>query len=354
MKKGRQIALQLLVLLLGLIFACAVICLCSKEPATAIRYFFTGPFSSAYYIGNLISYSIPLIITGLASSVAFSASMWNLGIEGQMFFGMLCGTWVAWRLSDWPAAAAVPLALVCSFLGGAFIAWISNALLKYFHVNIMMSSMLIGNALMYIVMYFLEGPFNDPGSGSGTCSPKLNTSFLFPKILGTSDLHAGLFLALALTVFITIALKRQKKGYEISITGKNPRFAQYGGINAAAVVAFAMLLSGGLAGLGGMVDILGVHGKMRSMMTGFGWDGVSIAMIARNEPLMIVPVALFFAFLQKGAESASLFSDISPDIAALIQASVLFLATSEVIYDLFKRRRRDAKPENSGKEAVVK
>jgi len=340
MSRKKQAFLQLAVVLIGLLLACIVIMVCSKTPLEALRYFLTGPFSSVYNFGNLLSYSVPLIIEGLASALVFSASVWNLGIEGQMFFGMLCGTFTACQLSQAPAAVGIILSVAAAFAGGGAAAWVSAWIDRKFSVNIMLSTLLISNALSYIVMYFLEGPFNDPRSASGTCSPKLSTRFMLAKIMGNSDLHTGIFIALACVVLVWWFLHYHRKGFEIIMTGQNRRFAEYSGIKVDSIIALALFLSGGLAGLGGMVDILGVHGKMRCMMTGFGWDGVSIAMIARNDPLLVLPIAFIFAFLEKGVESAALFSDVSPAVAQMIQAVILFFATAQF---LFRRKRAAGK-----------
>ncbi|HHU31850.1 MAG TPA: ABC transporter permease [Clostridia bacterium] len=340
MKKLEQFLTQIFVVGFGLVMACIVILFVSKEPFTAIKYFFLGPFSSRYFLGNMLSYTIPLIVTGLAGCVSFSASVWNLGLEGQMYFGMLCGTYCAYCLSSMPAVFAVPIALLVAFLAGGGVAAISAFLDHKMHVDVMVSSLLLANAIYYIVNFVLEGPFNDPASGAGVASPRINKSFMLPQFFPPSDLHLGLFIALALVAVVYIMMEYRILGYEIRITGKNPLFAGYGGINTSRVAAQAMFLSGGLAGLAGTIDILGTQGRMLAYMSGFGWDGISIALIARNNPITTVFVAFFFAFLQKGAENASLFSDISPDIAQIIQAAILFLVTGEALFDFLKKRKR--------------
>ena len=132
MSRARQSLKQLGIVFAGLLLACVVIALCSDVPLTALKFFFTGPFSSAYEFGNMISYSIPLIITGLSAAIAYSASVWNLGTEGQMFFGMLCGTWTAYMMSSFPALIAVPVSLIAAFVGGAVLTWLSVFLDKKF------------------------------------------------------------------------------------------------------------------------------------------------------------------------------------------------------------------------------
>ena len=104
-----------------------------------------------------------------------------------------------------------------------------------------------------------------------------------------------------------------------------------------------MLMSGGFAGLAGIIDIYGIHGRMiRGYSTGYGWNGIAVALIARNHPLLVIPAAIFFAYLESGANVASLFSDITPEIARIIQAAVFYLVTAEGLLS-FIRARKEAR-----------
>jgi simple sugar transport system permease protein len=338
----------------GIFMGCVAIALCSNEPLVAVKYFLTGPFSSKYFFGNYLSYATPLIIAGAGACVAFSASVWNLGLEGQMFAGMLAGTYVAYICEPLPPLLAIVLSLAAAFAGGAFIGFISAILKQKCNVEVMMSSLLLSNAIVFIVGYILAGPFNNPNSGEGITSLPFNPDFMLTRILGKSDLSTGIFIAMGIYFVVSIGLRRYKKGFEITITGRNQRFAKYGGLKVASIASLALILSGGIVGTAGMVNILGVHGKMHALSSGFGWSGLSVAMISRNNPWMVIPVALFLAFIQKGAESAMIFSDISPDIAQILQAVVLLLATSELIYDFALRRKARKEEKSLGtKEEVV-
>lgn len=339
MRKGKQTFFQLLVILSGLVMACVVILLCSSEPWAAIRYFFTGPFQSRYTFGNFINTAVPLTVTGLAATISFSASVWNLGTEGMVYAGMITGTYASLLVQDLPPVLGIAIILVAAFAGGAVLSWLCNILKSGLGVNIMMSSLLIANAVFYLGFLLVKGPMKDTSSGQGVTSFFVGDKFMFPKIFQPSELDTGVFLALALTILVYFALRNHRKGFEISITGRNEQFARYGGINTTAVAALAMLLSGGLAGVGGMMHVLNEAGRVRTMLTGIGWSGLSIAMISRNNPALVVPVALFFSFLQHGAESAAMFADITPDVAQIIQGAILLLVTSEALFDFLGRRQ---------------
>jgi len=333
MKQAKRTFFELLVILSGLVMALVVILLCSDEPAAALRYFFVGPFSSAYFFGDMLNTAVPLIICGLAASVSFTASVWNLGLEGMVYFGMLTGTMAAVAMDGWSAAIAVPLMFVAAFAGGALLAGICNFLKRRFDLDVMMSSLMLANVVFYLIFMLVEGPLRDMNSDQGVTTQAVPEAFRFTNILEPSDLNTTIFLALALAAIVYFALRRSRVGYEIRMTGLNPVFARYGGVSTAAVASLAMIVSGGLSGVGGMTYVLTTSFRVRNQLCGIGWSGLSIAMISRNNPLLVVPVALFFAYLTKGAECAALFADITPDVSQIIQGAILLLVTSEKLIE---------------------
>ncbi len=125
------------------------------------------------------------------------------------------------------------------------------------------------------------------------------------------------------------------------MVGKNPLFSKYGGISIHRTLFWGMMISGGLAGLAGAVDLFGVHGRMiRGFSAGYGWNGIAIALIARNHPLLVIPSALFFAWLDSGAQVASLMSDLTPEIARMIQGIIFYGITAQSLFRWFQLRSR--------------
>ncbi|OAA26334.1 ABC transporter permease [Kosmotoga arenicorallina S304] len=316
-----------------------VIAITSSEPANAISSFFIGPFSSAYFFGNMLAASIPLMLTGLAASIAFSASAFNLGLEGQLYIGALVGTYITWKFQALSPLLLIPLVLVISFLAGGIIAAFSGYLKVKRNVNELISSFLISYTLVYIGDFFLEGPFKDPLAGLAA-SPYFDSKLMFSKVLKPSDLHAGVFIAAGIIFIVYFMMKKSTLGFEITMTGKNRIFSQYAGMPVSRVTVIAMLMSGGFAGLAGIIDIYGIHGRMiRGYSAGYGWNGIAVALIARNHPLLVIPAAIFFAYLESGANVGSLFSDITPELARIIQAAVFYLITAEGLFSFMKARK---------------
>lgn len=332
----RTIAIVAVSLLIGII----VIIVTSSQPLNAITQFFKGPFTNSYFFGNMLASSIPLILTGLAASIAFSASTFNLGLEGQTYFSALAGTFIAVKLSSWPSFLVILIALVTSALVGGTIAALSGYLKAKWNVDELISSLLISYTLVNVTDFFLEGPFREPTAGMAAC-PFFSQELMFAKLIPPSNLHSGIFLAVGLAIFLFFVVNRSILGFALRITGKNRVFASYSGISVKKYIVIAMMISGMLAGLSGMIDTFGIHGRVvRGFSSGYGWNGIAVALIARNNPLLVIPSALFFAFLETGANTASLFSDITPEIAKLIQSVVFYLVTAEGLFSFVKKSKK--------------
>jgi simple sugar transport system permease protein len=337
-------ARSLFVILVALLAGMIVILAVSEDPSVAIVAFFFSTFTNTYYLGNLLANTIPLILTGLAAAIAFSASSFNLGLEGQVYMGSLVGTFFGVRiLTALPPLPGTVAILLFSLISGGIIAGLSGLLKARRGVNELISSLLLSNGLILLVDYFIEGPFNDRPSGLAA-SFSIPSKFRFERILPPSNLHTGLFIAILASVAVWFFLFKTRGGYNLRVTGKDPEFAYYGGVNVGRVYFWAMFLSGSFAALGGMVDVLGVHGRvMRGFSSGYGWNGIAVALIARNHPLLVVPAALFFAYLEIGAQIASFEAGLTPELSRLIQSIVFYLVTADAILSFLRRRRAHGK-----------
>lgn len=320
------------------IIAIILIYILSKEPGKTIYYFFIGPFTNRYYFGNMVNAAIPLIFTGLGISLAFKSSVFNLGGEGQVYSGALIATIVCLALPNTNGYFGAFLALVSAMLVGALLAGLSGLFKMKWDTNELISSFLISNAVILIVNYFITGPLDDPNSYLLTTST-IPSQYHFLKILPPSNLNIGIILAI-LTVFFTYFLMYHSHwGYEMKMCGLNREFSRYGGINVSNYFVLPMFLSGALHGFAGGVSILGTyHTCIKEFSFGMGWNGIAVALIARNNPIGVLPAAIFFAYLNAGAKTAMLHSDVTFEIAAIIQSAVFYLVTAKAIYDIIRHK----------------
>lgn len=325
---------------IALLVMIIMIVILSKEPGTTIYHFFAGPLTNAYYLGNMLNAAIPLILTGLGIAVAFRASMFNLGGEGQVYTGGLMATFIALSLSQTAPILGISLALAGAVGISAAIAGLSGFFKMTWNTDELISSFLISNALMLLVDYFITGPLKDPDTNLLTTS-KIGIQYRFLKIFLPSSLDISLLFVIGLACLLYFYLFFTHQGYELRITGLNREFALYGGIHVKRYILIPMLISGGLHGLAGAVSILGTHYRcFKGFSAGMGWNGIAVALIAKNHPLGVIPAAIFFAYIEAGAKSAMIHSDITIEIASIVQSIVFFLITAQAIYNFFRYKMR--------------
>ena len=333
-----------LVITLGIAFIImlVMIFIMSDSPKETIYFFFAGPFTNKYYLGNMLNAAIPLMLTGLGVSFAFRSSMFNLGGEGQVYLGGLAATVVCLSLPGFPGFAGIILGLAAAIAAGAAVAGLSGFFKLKWKTDELISSFLISYALIYIVDNLITGVLQDP-ENSLLVTRKIAEQFWFMRIFPPSNLDISIVFILLIAVLAYFYMFKTHQGYEMRICGLNSEFARYGGLNIKKYLLLPMLLSGGFHGLAGAVSVMGTqHMLFKGFSGGMGWNGIAVALIAKNNPIAVIPAALFFAYIEAGAKSAMINSDITIEIASIVQAVVFYLITAQAIYNFVKPRRKTA------------
>jgi simple sugar transport system permease protein len=329
----------IVIALIALLVLVALACILSKTPGRTLFFFFIGPFRNVYSFGNMLNSAIPLIFGGLGVSIAMQAGSLNLGGEGQIYSGAFIAT-----------IAALPLAFLgfpgglISILAGAIFAGALAALSGFFkarwNTNELITSFLLSNAMILIVNYLVTGPFHDPETNLQS-TKKIATNLRLPLLLPPSNLNMALVIALVAAAAVYIFLKKTRLGYEFRISGTNEVFARYGGINTKMNTVLAMFLSGALYGLAGGLSVFGSYYQtVKEFSAGLGWNGLAAALVAGFNPLAVIPASLFFAWISSGARIAMQNSDVTFEIASIVQSVIFFLATSMVLRNLFGKKEK--------------
>jgi len=327
------------ILFASLIFAVSLIFLLSSNPLEAIKYFFIGPFLNTYSLGNMIDAAVPLIFSGLGIAVAFKASLFNLGGEGQIYTGAVITTVICLILPNLGSVGGPVTGLLAGGVAAGLLAALSGYLKVKWNVDNMISSFLLSGVIIYIVDYLITGVFDDPSS-SLLATPYINSRYFLLPVLEPSTLSISIYFALFAALFIYILLYRTRWGYELNMCGLNREFARYGGINVSSYVTIPLFLSGMLHGLGGGLAVLGTyHLSIKGFTSGIGWNGIAVALLAKNNPLGVIPAALFFTYVNAGAKAAMLNSDVSYELAAVVEAFVFFFITARLIFRVIRKRR---------------
>jgi simple sugar transport system permease protein len=330
---GGSVGGMLLILAVSLLAAVLLIFILSKEPVKTLALFFLGPLRNTYYFGNMINSAIPLIFGGLGVSIAMRSGNFNLGGEGQIYAGALVTAVIALALEPLGYAGAL-IALLAGMLLAGLAAAFSGFCKVRWNTNELITTFLVSNTLILITNYFVTGPFQDPGTNL-LSTRRLPERFQLPQILPPSNLSAAVFFALIAVVLVWVFLYRTRLGYEIRISGLNLIFARYGGIGTSFSVVVSMFLSGALYGLGGGLAVYGTYfSVVKEFSQGLGWNGLAVALIARSRPALVVPAAVFFAWIGSGARMAMQFSDVTFEIASIVQSVLFFLVSSVVLRKL--------------------
>jgi len=328
----------IVITLIALLVLVLLTLILSETPGRTLYYFFAGPFLNVFSFGNMLNNTIPLILGGLGVSVAMQTGNLNLGGEGQIYSGAFVATITAIALAPLGYLGAFAAILAGSLFAG-MVAAFSGFCKARWDANELITSFLLSHALMLIVNFFVNGPFLDPDTNL-QATVRIPAEFRFPLILLPSNLSTALFVALCAVIVVHVFIKNTKLGYEFRMAGANEMFARYGGINTKRNTVLAMFFSGALYGMAGSMMIFGTfHRTIREFSVGLGWDGLATALVAGFYPIALIPSSFFFAWISSGARIAMQNSDITFEVASIVQAVILFLVTSAVLRNLFLKRK---------------
>ncbi|MDQ0392339.1 simple sugar transport system permease protein [Labrys monachus] len=331
-----NLALPLLAVAAAIVLCSGLIAMAGANVADAYGIMAVAAFGDFYAVTETLVKAAPMIFTGLAVAVAFRARFWNIGAEGQLMAGAVASCFVG----GFPMAG--PLGIAAMALAGAAAGGLTAlvpALLRVrLKVDDVVSSLLLNSVIYFAVMALIEGPWKDPLSGY-PISPPIEDSANFPVFFEGTRLHLGVLAALLAAVAVWFLITRTTLGFAIRVTGENAEAARYGGIRVDRILVATALLSGGLAGLAGVGEVGGVHYQVMSDLSpGFGYSGIVIAMLARLNPLGVVPAAIFFAAAMTGAEAMSRATGVPVFLADVIQGTALLTMLAALLFTTHRIR----------------
>ncbi|MGB9776604.1 MAG: BMP family ABC transporter substrate-binding protein [Anaerolineae bacterium] len=297
-----------------------------------------------YPITEGLRLATPYIFAGLAVALGFRCGLFNIGAEGQYFIGGLASVYVGYAVKGLPWFIHLPLALAAGMLGGALWASIAGVLKARTGAHEVINTIMLNYISYRLADYLLQvgGPMARPGDSRPVSPEILPTAYLpqfFPNDLSIR-LNAGLLLALFAVWFVYWLLFKTTVGFEIRAVGANPRAARTAGISVARNIVLAMALSGGLAGLAGAHDILGVlHFMPNAFFSGYGFDSIALALLGKSHPVGVLLAALLFGFLRAGAQRMQGVAHVPIDIISILQALIIiFIAAPEIIRFIYRIR----------------
>ncbi len=300
------------------------------DPLRAYAALFHEPFGTLRGFGYALVRTAPLTLIALGTIVSWRSGFGYLGFEGCFVVGAAAASWLALatasgaRIGPLPAAIFFPCVVMFSFVAGAVWAGIVGVLRARFGGNEVLISLMMNYVAILLVQYLVSGPMRAAGSLPET--DRLPMATWLPFVLPGTRAHAGIVIAIAATALVWMLLRKTALGYELIVTGLNPAAARYGGIDVGRRILLASALAGGLGALAGMVEVLGVqHRLMDGISGGVGFVGIIVALLARLNPLAVLPTALLYGGMTVGADAMQRRANIPSSITFILQSLIVLL-----------------------------
>lgn len=322
---------------LALLFGALVLLAFGVNPLRAYGVMLRGSMGSVYSLSETLVKAIPLMFTGLGVAIAFRMLFWNIGAEGQYAVGGVAAAFVPLFLGDHlPGFLLIPVMIVLAILAGAAWALIPAALKALLQVNEILTTLMLNYVAILFVEYLYLGPWRDPGGYGFPGTAEFSRAAWLPQLGGR--VHAGLILAIVAAIVVWLVLTRTRWGYEIRVIGENARAARYSGMNIGRNIVLVMLMSGGLAGLAGMVEVSGIaHRLGKGFTVGYGYTAIIVAWLAALNPWGVVFVAFLMAALLVGGEALKTMG-LPQAVSGVLQGAILFFVLGGTVFVNYRIR----------------
>jgi general nucleoside transport system permease protein len=296
------------------------------KPMTAYIALAAGSIGGFDPIIDTLIQAAPLVLGGLAVGLGFKAGLFNIGVQGQLLMGVLGAVAVGVALSDQPVYVAAPLAFIVGTLAGAAMGFVPGFLKAVSGAHEVVTTIMLNYIALNILAAAVSGPLRVPKAPAPVTFDVGNAAL--PIFLGKSG-HVGILIAAIMAVVVWWVLYRTTLGFEIRTAGANPDAARYAGMRPRRLVMLTMTLSGGLAGMAGAGELLGVtHQTQTSFATSVGFDSIAVALLARSNPLAIVPSALLFGAMRAGAGQMQIQASTPRELVDVLQAVILLVVVA--------------------------
>ncbi len=348
MNELRQLFRVMITLLMALLLGGAIIAASGKDPIFAYQQLYQAAFGNQRAFANTLLAATPLIFTGLATLIAFRAGIFNIGVEGSLYFGAFVAAWVGFTFVGLPGILLIPLAFILAGMAGGLWGVVPGYLKAYLQVDEVVTTIMLNYVAIFFTDWLVTGPFLVPGMANAM-SAEVAPQAQLPRLVERSQLNISFYIALVTVFIVLLIVRRTTLGYEVDAHGTNPLFARWMGMPVKRVIVQVMFLSGLIGGLAGAGQALGVNYRFVSGFSrGLGFDGIVVALLGRNTPIGALLAALFFGALRNGGSTMELFTRIPRDLIDILQALIIFFLTVDVGYQwLTNRFRPKSDSENS-------
>ncbi len=320
-----SLASPVIAIALTLLASAALMAAMGRDPLAALSVYFISPFQDGYSRAELVVKAIPLALIGAGLAVCFRANVWNIGAAGQFTLGALAAGGLALAFPDVSGPLWLVPYLLAGVLGGMVWAAIPALLRTRFNANEILVSLMLTYVAGLLLDMLVRGAWRSPTSFGFPQSRDFSEAFILPVLVSGTRLHLGLALAALACVGLWLMMARMLKGFEVRVFGAAPRAGAFAGFSETRMVWFAMLLSGGLAGLAGAVEVSATIGKIQpDIGAGYGFTAIIVAFLGRLNPLGAALGALVLAVSYIGGENAQILLKLPKNVTGVFQGMLLF------------------------------
>ena len=313
-----------------------------------------GALGNARLLGNTIEKAMSLCLLGLATAIGAKGGLFNVGGEGQLFFGALVSTMIGLTFTNLPAIIVLPLAFIGAIVVGGFYAWVPAMLKVKLGVNEVITTIMLNTVAIKVCTYLVNGPWNSDLISITKGTDYLPEVFRFGKLIKASNLSTGFFTGAIIVFFVWYLMTQTSQGLQMKVTGENRRFAIFSGLPANKIMIISMTISGAICGFVGMLLVYGYQGLMTdSVSNEFYYDGLLVAMIMNYNPVGIIIMSFFFAILSTGSTMMDMTVGISSQLYDIIFSIIIFLMAAQGGFSHWftaRKTKKLAKANAEGKE----
>jgi ABC-type uncharacterized transport system permease subunit len=304
----------------GLIFAAM-----GRPPGLTVYTLLVAPLLQQDGFQALVVKAAPLIMMGVGLSLAYRAIVWNIGTDGQFTLGAICGGGVGLAFPDAPAWALFPAMMAAGTIGGmlngGMVAWLRIR----FNANEILTSLMFAYITQYLLVYLVTGPWRDPEGFGFPQTALFSDNALAPRLIEDTNVHIGIILAPLIAIALWFMLEKTLLGFQFRVLGQATRAARFAGFSENRLVWIAMLISGGLAGLAGLLEATGTLGQLTTTLSpGYGFTAIIVAFLGRLNPLGVIPAGLLLALTYLGGDAAQINLGLPNAVTGIFQGILLF------------------------------
>ncbi len=336
--KNWTIIAPILSIFLTIFFGLLIFTFLGYNPLETLYQVFLSPFSRIDRISDIFVKACPLVIVGTGLMLCFRANVWNIGAEGQFIMGTLLAGSFALLFPSVETKFFIFIMIVIGFIGGALWAFIPAILKTKLNVNEILVSLMLVYVAMLFIDFIVRGPLRDPMSfGFPLSKPYPDGAIInkipFPGIGYLGQLHYGILLILLLIPISWLFVNKTLSGFKINVLGSAPKAAKFAGFKQNTITITVLLLSGGLAGVAGVIEVSANIGQLQPEVSfGYGFTAIIVAFLGRLNPIGILFAGIIIATVKLGADNAQMSMGIPKVVTGLFEGILLFfLLTGETL-----------------------